>query len=123
MPLTLPSYVPKRQLTLPQTEAPADPEATATDEAQAVDENSETTMPSGNEVQKADEQQDEDGDDQTVDAEPTPAMGSGMNNMGDFNQMQMMMAMQNGMAPNSFGGMPMMGESFSRTPQPPQQRC
>jgi hypothetical protein len=28
---------------------------------------------------------------------------------GDFNQMQMMMAMQNGMAPNSFGGFPMMG--------------
>ncbi|KAF5703186.1 hypothetical protein FMUND_13122 [Fusarium mundagurra] len=30
-------------------------------------------------------------------------------NSGDFNQMQMMMAMQNGMAPNSFGGFPMMG--------------
>ncbi|KAF7554837.1 hypothetical protein G7046_g6704 [Stylonectria norvegica] len=28
---------------------------------------------------------------------------------GDFNQMQMMMAMQNGMAPNSFGNFPMMG--------------
>jgi hypothetical protein len=27
----------------------------------------------------------------------------------DYNQMQMMMAMQNGMAPNSFGGFPMMG--------------
>jgi hypothetical protein len=32
-------------------------------------------------------------------------MGQG----GDFNQMQMMMAMQNGMAPNAFGGFPMMG--------------
>lgn len=29
---------------------------------------------------------------------------------GDFNQMQMMMAMQNGMGPNSFGGFPMMGK-------------
>lgn len=35
-----------------------------------------------------------------------PGMGFG----GDFNQMQMMMAMQNGgMGPNSFGGFPMMG--------------
>jgi len=35
-------------------------------------------------------------------------MGAG----GDFNQMQqmqMMMAMQNGMAPNAFGAFPMMG--------------
>lgn len=29
---------------------------------------------------------------------------------GDFNQMQMMMAMQNGMGPNGFGGFPMMGK-------------
>lgn len=29
---------------------------------------------------------------------------------GDFNQMQMMMAMQNGIGPNSFGGFPMMGK-------------
>jgi hypothetical protein len=28
---------------------------------------------------------------------------------GDMNQMQMMMAMQNGMAPNAFGNFPMMG--------------
>jgi len=33
---------------------------------------------------------------------------------GDFNQMQMMMAMQNGMQPNAFGGFPMMGEYFCR---------
>lgn len=32
-------------------------------------------------------------------------MGQG----GDFNQMQMMMNMQNGMAPNVFGAFPMMG--------------
>lgn len=31
---------------------------------------------------------------------------------GDFNQMQMMMAMQNGMGPNSFGGFPMMGKAL-----------
>lgn len=29
---------------------------------------------------------------------------------GDFNQMQMMMAMQNGMGQNSFSGFPMMGK-------------
>lgn len=28
---------------------------------------------------------------------------------GDFNQMQMMMAMQNSMGPNGFGSFPMMG--------------
>jgi hypothetical protein len=33
---------------------------------------------------------------------------------GDFNQMQMMMAMQNGMQPNAFGGFPLMGTSFRR---------
>lgn len=32
---------------------------------------------------------------------------------GDFNQMQMMMAMQNGMGSNSFGGFPMMGKAPS----------
>ena len=31
---------------------------------------------------------------------------------GNFNQMQMMMAMNNGMAPNSFGAFPMMGPYF-----------
>jgi hypothetical protein len=40
---------------------------------------------------------------------------TGFPNMGlmgqgaDFNQMQMMMAMQNGIAPNAFGAFPMMG--------------
>ena len=29
---------------------------------------------------------------------------------GDFNQMQMMMAMQNGMGAGAFGGFPMMGK-------------
>jgi hypothetical protein len=37
-----------------------------------------------------------------------PNMGM-MAQGGDFNQMHMMMAMQNGMAPNSFGNFPMMG--------------
>ena len=32
---------------------------------------------------------------------------------GDFNQMQMMMAMQNGMGPGGFGNFPMMGMYFS----------
>lgn len=43
-----------------------------------------------------------------------PAVAGSFTNMGfgaggDFNQMQMMMAMQNGMAPNAFGNFPMMG--------------
>lgn len=33
----------------------------------------------------------------------------GMGFGGDMNQMQLMMAMQNGMAPNAFGNFPMMG--------------
>lgn len=37
---------------------------------------------------------------------------------GDFNQMQMMMAMQNGMGPNSFGGFPMMGKAPHRPGSP-----
>lgn len=37
-----------------------------------------------------------------------PNMGM-MGQGGDFNQMQMMMAMQNGMASNAFGNFPMMG--------------
>jgi hypothetical protein len=37
-----------------------------------------------------------------------PNMGL-MGQGGDFNQMQMMMAMQNGMTPNAFGAFPIMG--------------
>ena len=54
-----------------------------------------------------------DGDAENYDGETA---NGGFSNMGfpgtgDFNQMQMMMAMQNGMGPNAFGGFPMMGES------------
>ena len=58
------------------------------------------------EEQGADNQEGEDNAD---------SMNGGYNNMnygggsGDFNQMQMMMAMQNGMNPSAFGGFPMMG--------------
>jgi hypothetical protein len=43
-----------------------------------------------------------------------PTAIGGFQNMGaigqgDLNQMQMMLAMQNGMAPNAFGAFPMMG--------------
>jgi hypothetical protein len=45
--------------------------------------------------------------------DPTAAGGfpnmAAMSQGGDFNQMQMMMAMQNGMMPNTFGAFPMMG--------------
>jgi hypothetical protein len=37
-----------------------------------------------------------------------PNMGA-MGQAADLNQMQMMMAMQNGMTPNAFGAFPMMG--------------
>jgi hypothetical protein len=40
-----------------------------------------------------------------------PTMGMG----GDFNQMQMMMAMQNGMGTGGFGNFPMMGRLTSRS--------
>lgn len=45
----------------------------------------------------------------------------GFGGAGDFNQMQMMLAMQNGMQPNAFG-FPMMGSSTSPPSEPPQQR-
>lgn len=38
-----------------------------------------------------------------------PGMGFG----GDFNQMQMMMAMQNGMGPGGFNNFPMMGKFYA----------
>ena len=42
---------------------------------------------------------------------------SGMNfPAGGFDQMQMMMAMQNGMLPNGFGSFPMMGSSTLAPP-------
>jgi hypothetical protein len=58
-----------------------------------------------------------DGDDDTGDDQQEyshDAMNGGYQHanfqgQGDFNQMQMMMAMQNGMAPNSMGNFPMMG--------------
>lgn len=68
-------------------------------------------------VQKVDDGEgdqggDENGDDQE-DADDETMNGTSNGNFsgsGDFNQMQMMMAMQNGMAAtNSFGGFPMMG--------------
>ena len=57
----------------------------------------------------------------TGDVSQTPAFGAGFDFDGsaaagypggfggDVSQMQMMMAMQNGMAPNAFGNFPMMG--------------
>jgi len=47
--------------------------------------------------------------------DPTAAGGfPGMGFTGDMSQMQMMMAMQNGMAPGGFGNFPMMmGKLFS----------
>ena len=68
---------------------------------EAVDENAE------------DGQEQHENDDLALDA-GQEAIGdnySGMN-FGDMNQMQMMMAMQNGMNPAAFASFPMMGEIF-----------
>lgn len=59
----------------------------------------------------------EEGDDQEGNDQEnygSESANGGMSNMmfsgsGDMNQMQMMMAMQNGMSANSFGNFPMMG--------------
>ena len=67
------------------------------------------------------EQQDatEQGDEDEASGQDQENFGNDMNNgfpnmnfngTGDFNQMQMMMAMQNGMGNNAFGGFPMMSE-------------
>ncbi|POR39358.1 Uncharacterized protein TPAR_00439 [Tolypocladium paradoxum] len=87
---------------------------------------SENAAEEGTELQHADEAQNpeqalaektegtlDNGNDQNT--EEANAMNGGYANMmftgggGDFNQMQMMMAMQNGMGNNSFGSFPMMG--------------
>lgn len=87
--------------------------------------------PAGNAVEKTeeDDQQehgdgskelnDNQGDEQDEQADEEqqnygPDANGGFQNMNfqgsdDFNQMQMMMAMQNGMGANNFGGFPMMG--------------
>lgn len=69
--------------------------------------------PTGNETEEVDGQAENDQEGYGSEA----MMSGGMPNMmfsgsGDMNQMQMMMAMQNGMGPNSFGNFPMMGECF-----------
>lgn len=53
----------------------------------------------------------EDGDAENYDGETANGnfQTMGFQGSGDFNQMQMMMAMQNGMGSNAFGGFPMMG--------------
>ncbi len=61
------------------------------------------------------QENDDEGQQQQQQGYNAEAMNGGFQNMGfqsqgDFNQMQMMMSLQNGMAPASFGGFPMMGE-------------
>ncbi|UZP41349.1 hypothetical protein NXS19_009165 [Fusarium pseudograminearum] len=65
---------------------------------------------------KEEENQQEGGDEDEEDQEKPDSESTNGNfpngsfsGSGDFNQMQMMMAMQNGMTPNSFGNFPMMG--------------
>ena len=51
----------------------------------------------------------------TQDASNGAFSNMGFGGAGGLNQMQMMFAMQNGMAPNAFGGFPMMGSSLPYT--------
>lgn len=62
--------------------------------------------------QQMDAENDEDQDQEKPDSESMNGNfpNGSFSSSGDFNQMQMMMAMQNGMTPNSFGGFPMMGK-------------
>ena len=67
----------------------------------------------GDAVVEGQQQADEDGNDANPNADAAnPASFNGMNfgnNGTEYNQMQMMMAMQNGMGANAFGSFPMMG--------------
>jgi hypothetical protein len=109
---------------LSQDDAPAEP--APTDEENPADRSIEKADGSHEGEQTGDaneptENQDEDEAEQTGDGQQNlgpGAMEGGFQNMNyqgsdDFNQMQMMMAMQNGMGPNSFGGFPMMGMSHT----------
>ncbi len=65
-----------------------------------------------------DQNQDDGTDDQAVQPGMGPMNGNFMNfGGGDMNQMQMMMAMQNGMNPASFGSFPMMGKLAPLAPR------
>ena len=60
-----------------------------------------------------DPNQDDAADEQSAQANMGPMNGNFMSfGGGDMNQMQMMMAMQNGMNPAAFGSFPMMGMFF-----------
>ncbi|KAL3419253.1 pre-mRNA-splicing factor 38B [Phlyctema vagabunda] len=92
---------------------------------ESIEEDLDTANNNGQEDQDGSKElADKDGDDQATGLQGVQGFGTGFgfdptaaggfNNMafgagGDFNQMQMMMAMQNGMAPNNFGNFPMMG--------------
>lgn len=69
-------------------------------------------------VNQDDTTKDEENADDQKEFSPQPMNGQfqemNFQGQGDFNQMQMMMAMQNGM-PNSFGNFPMMGKYLSPT--------
>lgn len=64
----------------------------------------------GDENQQGDD--DNEGIQEKPDSESTNGnfLNGSFSGSNDFNQMQMMMAMQNGMAPSSFGSFPMMGK-------------
>ena len=86
------------------------------------DEDSKAIVPSGQEGEgmvptedatENDPNQDDAADEQSAQANMGPMNGNFMNfGGGDMNQMQMMMAMQNGMNPAAFGSFPMMGMFF-----------
>ncbi|KAL6414761.1 hypothetical protein AUP68_01293 [Ilyonectria robusta] len=99
--------------TIPQPDGVGEPKAAPADEGEgepgAEDSNEQALV-------EKDDGGDQAGDDEeNYDSE---AMNGGFPNpnfsgSGDMNQMQMMMAMQNGMTPNGFGGFPMMSKSWN----------
>ncbi|KAK8026850.1 hypothetical protein PG991_003906 [Apiospora marii] len=80
-----------------------DPNDQADFEGQSTEETEEVVEVGQNEAESGDADMEADQDNANESSE-------GTNNFGDMNQMQMMMAMQNGMNPAAFGSFPMMGK-------------
>ncbi|KAK6864162.1 hypothetical protein PG990_006402 [Apiospora arundinis] len=94
------------------------PEDGANDQADLEGQPTEET----DEAVEAGHEEAESGDaDMEADQDNANESSEGVNNFGDMNQMQMMMAMQNGMNPAAFGSFPMMGMGMGMDPMAMQQ--
>ncbi|KAJ6444730.1 pre-mRNA-splicing factor 38B [Purpureocillium lavendulum] len=99
------------------------PEAAQDEDASGGVKDSELTLATGGGDEDGGAENDDNDETNNYDTNGANANGGFSNNMmfaggGDFNQMQMMMAMQNGMGGNSFGGFPMMGTTPNPYPSP-----